>query len=428
MRPAPIVAFFFAALAPVVAHADDAKALAFTKVAGSDQGTPLDGPGSKPGWAILDNDDNFAMWLAMRGVTTNPAYDDATEEAVAVYLGQKPTHGFSVTVTKVERLADTVRVSWVESDPLPFRYIEDKTPSYPWTVVKFPKQMDLRYNQVTFVKVDPPSTKIPFTVIAQSSGADGPSSAGAGILDTDLNWGMFWMTFGTQQPPASPTYDYRSELAVDLTVGSEPTGGYAMNVKDVSLVAPVDSNTPWSVVVTYVRTSPADPATAPAGVTNAFEVVKFSRQLPDGSLLESSNVVLVRLDDRTGKVVQSGPIVGTIKRSGRDVTITDSSGKTYSLEKGNLTDLLACQDGKSVKIRADVAGNSARVLSVTAVNGSATVTVKDAKGNELKDVGAGEAIRTGASSRSGTSPRARSRRARSPSGAIPRPRSASRVR
>jgi hypothetical protein len=379
---APAAAFAQDAGLPPLAAAAAPKAIAFTEIAQSALGgLPAEG------WTILDNDDNFGGWLAMRGLTTMPAYDPSTELAVGITLGTKTTGGYSVDVSKVELVSGAspvVRVSYVETIPQPGQ-MTNKMVTSPWCVVKFPRQPGLAYNQIAVQKVYPPASKIPFTVIAEATDG-GPPSATRSILDNDGNYGMFFAMQGAG-PPASPAYDYRTELAVAIAMGSKPTAGYSVKVTSVDLVAAVGTSAQPYIAVSYVETVAGDGAAA--GVTAPYTVIKFPRQdgIPYGA-------VSFRDLSPSGQNRVDRQVSGKVLAVNGKVIIEDGStfppGEFY-VEKGPLSATLAGLDGKVVQVQGSALGSSLRVTSLTATNtGTGTVAITGASGNALRDIGPGQ--------------------------------------
>lgn len=110
---------------------------------------------------------------------------------------------------------------------------------------------------------------IPFTTVGMGTGAATTFPAQFNrVLGDDASWkDLLAKLAGT----ASASVDFASELVLAVGLGIRSSGGYAVEVKRVDLVA-------GSVVVSYLETTPGEGCTAPAVMTAPWHAVKIAKQ------------------------------------------------------------------------------------------------------------------------------------------------------
>jgi hypothetical protein len=92
---------------------------------------------------IRDSDAWKSLWKEMQSQRTpapaTPDVDFSREMVVGVFLGQKPTGGYSVRVTRIEQAPDVLKVEFKETRPAPDSIVTQAL-TQPYHLVVVPKQ------------------------------------------------------------------------------------------------------------------------------------------------------------------------------------------------------------------------------------------------------------------------------------------------
>jgi hypothetical protein len=88
------------------------------------------------------------LWSQHAGDRTRPAVDFSKEMVVAVFLGTRPTAGFSVEVVGARQEGATLIVSYRESRPQPGAVAAQVLTS-PFHLVAVPKHGDVKWERVS---------------------------------------------------------------------------------------------------------------------------------------------------------------------------------------------------------------------------------------------------------------------------------------
>jgi hypothetical protein len=79
-----------------------------------------------------------ALWRSHMPTEVAPAVDFSTGTVVAVFLGERPTGGFSVEITAIRHDGNTLVVAYTETAPEP-RAIVTQVVTSPFHIVKVPQ-------------------------------------------------------------------------------------------------------------------------------------------------------------------------------------------------------------------------------------------------------------------------------------------------
>lgn len=79
----------------------------------------------QPGTAVIATDSEWsALWDQLRGVGGRPAVDWETDLVLGVFLGERPTGGYSVSVREIRRLApDRIELHVTIREPSPSDFV-----------------------------------------------------------------------------------------------------------------------------------------------------------------------------------------------------------------------------------------------------------------------------------------------------------------
>ncbi len=150
------------------------------------------------------------------------------------------------------------------------------------------------------------------------------------------------------------------------------------------LVAATSKKTKPFVEVTYsVRRAETGPA-----LSAPYVVVKFPRQngLP-------YNAVKFKDASPGAQGEKNAALTGKVKSSSAGVSITDDATKTCYAVEGPLAKALAPLAGKTVSVRAAIAGKRARVTRLAGTNeGTTPISIVDATGKEIDRIAPGRTV------------------------------------
>lgn len=244
--------------------------------------------------------------------------DWSRQKIVAIHLGRRPTGGYSVLVTKVERQVSFAMISAVERKPLPGQYVSEGETS-PYVLLKVDRiTVPFRLNVTEARGGAIPGGNIivtqPGTVIVNPNdfsqrngeGQDGdprnavPWSAynsgsysqinrqGLFTLTNPGEWAQHWSRMtGRPAQEAPGGIDWNNQILVAVHLGTRPTGGF--NVK----VARIERNGALGIV-RAIEEPPVPGSFVGQAMTSPYIIVRvprgFSQFRLDLSKKEKTNI------------------------------------------------------------------------------------------------------------------------------------------
>jgi hypothetical protein len=223
-------------------------------------GTFKSGPNSRvsqQGFQELGSESEFMNYwqnaTGNRAGTAPKGIDWGKQKLVAVHLGTRPTSGFSVIVQNVVKDAGGATIRAVEQTPIPGQYVVE-TPSNPYVIIKVDRTAgNFKINWET-------RQATPSIILGPGGAYIGPKdNDGAGWVDPkyQCNWGTYRQgiesditkpqmivmkseydfqcyyvnAFNGGIPPSG--IDWRTEQLVAIHLGTRPTNGIAVSVRNV---------------------------------------------------------------------------------------------------------------------------------------------------------------------------------------------------
>lgn len=196
--------------------------------AGANSGAPMGAPGGAENVVVKDD----AGWRALVGrhgavgQLTKPNFQ--SEMAIGVFMGPRPTGGYSIAVTSIDQSAGELVVTVQARSPAPGMIVTQAFTS-PWQVVTLAKSsLPVRFTTSSGARPMPVS----WSTIERGTQSGDHRAAPAQLVFTDAAaFGRFWSGHSTR---AAPTVDFQRETVVAVLRGEKTSGGYGVEVSGMS--------------------------------------------------------------------------------------------------------------------------------------------------------------------------------------------------
>lgn len=136
------------------------------------------------------------------------------------------------------------------------------------------------------VTTPPTATDVPYETIDEGSYSQGPGEADARAITDQETWASFWQEHegrkggGLEETDATPPeVDFATEFVVFAYAGQKSTGGHAVEVRNVTLLADV-------YIVKVIELAPGEGCMTTQALTYPYQVVKVERGQDDGDSLD----------------------------------------------------------------------------------------------------------------------------------------------
>jgi hypothetical protein len=225
------------------------------------------------------------------------------QKLIAVHLGTRPTGGYSVMVTNIERAGPVANVFALETKPAP-RQVVDKSPTSPYALVTvdriaLPFRLSLSERSGANIGGGHVIVTSPGTVIVNPNDFEKPGGGGwrdpahsvnwahlqsgvhsrfttsgfrvvSSLAEWQLLFGQMSAQAGAQTPDLA--VDWLRERVVVVHLGRRSTGGYRIRVADVE-------KNGLTGVIRAIEEKPVPGGVSTQAVTSPYAVIKVPRNL-----------------------------------------------------------------------------------------------------------------------------------------------------
>lgn len=163
-----------------------------------------------------------------------PAVDFSKERIAAIFLGVRPTAGYSVAVESVEVQAEQILVRYREAKPQPDQFVATVLTA-PACLIKLPKTAITL--PITFINSEPEAIKIqskdPISMRTLSRVSNSRVTEARYVIARDYEqFRQLWKEHNGSLEQL-PEVDFQSEMVAGIFMGERSTGGYAVTIEEV---------------------------------------------------------------------------------------------------------------------------------------------------------------------------------------------------
>ncbi|MGE3724109.1 MAG: protease complex subunit PrcB family protein [Candidatus Sericytochromatia bacterium] len=188
---------------------------------------------------VVENSTDWQkLWQEHLGQTGQigqaPAVDFAKERVAAIFLGVRPTAGYSVAVETVEVQAQQILVRYRETKPRPDQFVATVLTA-PACLIKLPKTAITL--PITFLNSEPEPVKIqskdPISMRTLSRVSNSRVTEARYVIARDYEqFRQLWKEHNGSLEQM-PEVDFQSEMVAGIFMGERSTGGYAVTIEEV---------------------------------------------------------------------------------------------------------------------------------------------------------------------------------------------------
>ena len=220
--------------------------------------TGVQGPFPDRGYFLVQRPE---VWEALWNHQDVPDVDFAHETVVVALMGQQPTSGYATRITAVRPDGQGYSALIAESIPTPAS-VSTPGATYPFSMVVVPKLTQ----PVNFVLTNAPAPVSPYPIVDGFQGLNCAAAAPeTSVMRDALTWSQFWTDhFGATLP--IPDVDFAHYMAVAVSLGQKPTGGYGVSIPLVQQAAD-------HLIVNYRVQGPKPGEVVPQHITSPYAIV-----------------------------------------------------------------------------------------------------------------------------------------------------------
>jgi hypothetical protein len=188
---------------------------------------------------VIENSADWQkLWQEHLGQTGQmgqaPAVDFAKERVAAIFLGLRPTAGYSVAVESVEVQAEQILVHYREVKPKPDQFVATVLTA-PACLIRLPKTAITL--PITFINSEPEAVKIqakdPISMRTLSRVSNSRVTEARYVIARDYEqFRQLWKEHNGSLEQL-PEVDFQSEMVAGIFMGERSTGGYAVTIEEV---------------------------------------------------------------------------------------------------------------------------------------------------------------------------------------------------
>lgn len=185
---------------------------------------------------VVENSTDWQkLWQEHLGQTSQaPAVDFAKERVAAIFLGLRPTAGYSVAVESVEVQAEQILVHYREVKPKPDQFVATVLTA-PACLIRLPKTAITL--PITFINSEPEAVKIqakdPISMRTLSRVSNSRVTEARYVIARDYEqFRQLWKEHNGSLEQL-PEVDFQSEMVAGIFMGERSTGGYAVTIDEV---------------------------------------------------------------------------------------------------------------------------------------------------------------------------------------------------
>ena len=189
---------------------------------------------------VIDNETDFiGLWDDYTGGKTNPLFipkvDFALKNVVAIFMGERPTTGFSTDITKIIENKDSINISIKENRPIPGQEVKAEI-TQPFLFIetkKSKKRFIIENLSVTSAKTE----NLEFNNI--ESGYDsGIKDFTKRIAKTEKEFSDLYKEHLSAQKTVNtivfPKIDFKTDMVAAIFLGERPSSGYNITIEKVT--------------------------------------------------------------------------------------------------------------------------------------------------------------------------------------------------
>ncbi|MBT9546082.1 MAG: protease complex subunit PrcB family protein [Candidatus Sericytochromatia bacterium] len=188
---------------------------------------------------VIENSADWQkLWQEHLGQTGQtgqaPAVDFSKERIAAIFLGVRPTAGYSVAVESVEVQTNQILVRYREAKPQPDQFVATVLTA-PACLIKLPKTAITL--PITFINSEPEAVKIqakdPISMRTLSRVSNSRVTEARYVIARDYEqFRQLWKEHNGSLEQL-PEVDFQSEMVAGIFMGERSTGGYAVTIEEV---------------------------------------------------------------------------------------------------------------------------------------------------------------------------------------------------
>ncbi len=189
---------------------------------------------------IIDNELDFIkLWDDHTGSKTNPLFvpkvDFTLKNVVAIFMGERPTTGFSTQITGINETKDSIKISVKEYKPIAGQQVKAEI-TQPFLFIETKKSRKRFIIENTSLNISK-SEDIKFTNI--ESGYDsGIKDFSKRLAKNEKEFSELYREHLSSQKTVNaivfPKIDFEKEMVAAIFLGERPSSGYDINIKNVS--------------------------------------------------------------------------------------------------------------------------------------------------------------------------------------------------
>ncbi|MFN8577732.1 MAG: protease complex subunit PrcB family protein [Candidatus Sericytochromatia bacterium] len=253
---------------------------------------------------VIDSQSDFIkLWDDHTGSKTNPLFipkiDFEAKSVIAVFLGERPTTGFSIDIANIEETKDLIKVSLKENKPpsgsevkaevtQPFLIIETKKSNKRFLIEK-PYSTNLNNQELAFTDLE--------------TGYDsGIKDFSKRVAKTEKEFAELYREHLSSQRNINatvfPKIDFRNDMVAAVFLGERPSSGYSINVKKVI-------RTDSQIVIEASEVPPSPNSQLNPVITTPYQFITFPKT--DLPIKFDINIIVNNFESTSGIVNSSSP-------------------------------------------------------------------------------------------------------------------------
>lgn len=273
---------------------------------------------------IIDNEVDFVkLWDDHTGTKTNPIFipkiDFGYKNVIAVFLGERPTTGFSLDVAIINETKDSINVSLRENKPQPGSEVKAEI-TQPFLIIET-KKSTKKVNIERPLLSNAVNQQVEFKSleIGYDSGIKEFSKR---LAKTDKEFSSLYIEHLTSQKNVNatvfPKVDFKNEMVAGIFLGERPSSGYTLDIKRVV-------KTDSQIIIEASETPPTKDSNITSIITAPYQFITLPQS--DLPVKFDINLIVPKYDQ-----INSNPVSNTPK----DLKIkTFLSGESSSIKDSN---------------------------------------------------------------------------------------------
>lgn len=248
---------------------------------------------------VIDNESDFIkLWDDHTGSKTNPLFvpkiDFQLKNVVAVFLGERPTTGFSVEVNNIEETKDNINISLKENKPLAGSEIKAEI-TQPFIIIETKKSTKKFVIENSLINSSV-NEEMKFTNL--ETGYDsGIKDFSRRIAKTEKEFSDLYREHLSSQKTVNatvfPKIDFKNQMVAVIFLGERPSSGYNIEIKNII-------KTDSQIVVEASETSPTPETAISSIITTPYQFVTLPQS--DLPVKFDINLIVPKYEQVTGNV------------------------------------------------------------------------------------------------------------------------------